>query len=94
MSEQATHTPSMGCGHERRVVVVGYDGAGPCAATPGSSCMHYAFDLWLTREFPTAVFERYADDVVIHCITRAQAGKQATRAMRDAVARQPGYFAH
>jgi group II intron reverse transcriptase/maturase len=37
--------------------------------------MHYAFDLWLTREFPTVAFERYADDAVIHCITRAQAGK-------------------
>ena len=24
--------------------------------------MHYAFDMWLTREFPTVEFERYADD--------------------------------
>ena len=37
--------------------------------------MHYAFDLWLTREFPTVAFERYADDAVIHCVTRAQANK-------------------
>jgi group II intron reverse transcriptase/maturase len=37
--------------------------------------MHYAFDLWLAREFPTVAFERYADDAVIHCITRAQASK-------------------
>jgi len=37
--------------------------------------MHYAFDVWLTREFPTVAFERYADDAVIHCITRAHANK-------------------
>jgi RNA-directed DNA polymerase len=35
--------------------------------------MHYALDLWLEREFPTAMFERYADDAVIHCVTEAQA---------------------
>ncbi|HEY5846626.1 MAG TPA: group II intron reverse transcriptase/maturase [Nakamurella sp.] len=37
--------------------------------------MHYAFDTWLTREFPTVVFERYADDAVVHCVTRWQASK-------------------
>src|SRR5207302_8411714 len=35
--------------------------------------MHYAFDLWLAREFPTITFERYADDAVIHCVTERQA---------------------
>jgi RNA-directed DNA polymerase len=35
--------------------------------------MHYAFDLWLTREFPTVEFERYADDAVVHCVTQRQA---------------------
>lgn len=37
--------------------------------------MHYAFDLWLTREFPTVAFERYADDAVVHCVTERQARK-------------------
>ena len=37
--------------------------------------MHYAFDVWLTRSFPTVAFERYADDAVIHCISNAQAEK-------------------
>ena len=32
--------------------------------------MHYAFDLWLTREFPLVKFERYADDAVVHCVSR------------------------
>jgi RNA-directed DNA polymerase len=35
--------------------------------------MHYAFDTWLEREFPTVVFERYADDAVVHCVTEWQA---------------------
>ncbi len=35
--------------------------------------LHYAFDMWLTREFPTVSFERYADDAVIHCVSKAQA---------------------
>ncbi len=37
--------------------------------------MHYAFDVWLTREFPTVEFERYADDAVVHCSTEWQARK-------------------
>jgi len=37
--------------------------------------MHYAFDLWLGREFPAVEFERYADDAVIHCASEYQARK-------------------
>lgn len=35
--------------------------------------MHYAFDMWLEREFPRTAFERYADDAVVHCRSLAQA---------------------
>ena len=35
--------------------------------------MHYAFDEWMRRTFPSVPFERYADDVVIHCVSQAQA---------------------
>ena len=35
--------------------------------------MHYAFDSWLEREFPTVEFERFADDAVVHCATERQA---------------------
>jgi group II intron reverse transcriptase/maturase len=35
--------------------------------------LHYAFDLFLAREFPTVTFERYADDAVVHCATERQA---------------------
>ena len=37
--------------------------------------MHYAFDLWLAREFPLVKFERYADDAVVHCVSQYQARK-------------------
>jgi RNA-directed DNA polymerase len=43
--------------------------------------MHYAFDTWMARTFPTIRFERYCDDVVVHCISERQA-----RLVRDAVA--------
>jgi RNA-directed DNA polymerase len=35
--------------------------------------MHYAFDRWMDREYPGSPFERYADDVVVHCDTEEQA---------------------
>ncbi|MFD6470837.1 group II intron reverse transcriptase/maturase [Streptomyces goshikiensis] len=35
--------------------------------------MHYAFDTWLSREYPGLQFERYADDAVVHCVTLRQA---------------------
>ena len=35
--------------------------------------LHYAFDLWLEREFPAVEFERFADDAVVHCATERQA---------------------
>lgn len=35
--------------------------------------LHYAFDRWMVRVFPDVPFERYADDAVAHCATKAQA---------------------
>lgn len=35
--------------------------------------LHYAFDTWMEREYPTIPFERYADDAVCHCKSLAQA---------------------
>ena len=34
---------------------------------------HYALDLWLSREFPGVPFERYADDVILHCDSEPRA---------------------
>jgi RNA-directed DNA polymerase len=35
--------------------------------------LHYAFDAWMAREFPTVPFERYVDDAVVHCVSEQQA---------------------
>jgi RNA-directed DNA polymerase len=35
--------------------------------------MHFAFDTWMARVFPGCPFERYADDAVVHCATKAEA---------------------
>lgn len=43
--------------------------------------MHYAFDAWMAREFPSISFERYCDDAVVHCGSERQA-----RMVRDAIA--------
>lgn len=35
--------------------------------------LHHVFDQWMTGQFPDCRFERYADDIVIHCATREEA---------------------
>jgi RNA-directed DNA polymerase len=35
--------------------------------------MHYAFDRWMVREHSGCPFERYADDIVVHCDSEGQA---------------------
>jgi RNA-directed DNA polymerase len=35
--------------------------------------MHYCFDGWMARTFPSIRFERYCDDIVVHCVSKAQA---------------------
>ncbi len=35
--------------------------------------LHYAFDHWMQSNYPLNPFERYADDVVAHCCTEAEA---------------------
>src|SRR6266852_3693172 len=35
--------------------------------------LHYAFDMWMTRTYPTIPFERYADDAICHCKSAEEA---------------------
>lgn len=35
--------------------------------------LHYAFDKWMEKYFPKVKFERYADDMIIHCESKAEA---------------------
>ncbi len=43
--------------------------------------LHYAFDVWMRKNFPQTPFERYADDAIVHCRTEAEA-----REVRAAIA--------
>jgi RNA-directed DNA polymerase len=44
--------------------------------------LHYAFDLWMDREFPGIPFERYVDDAVVHCVSERRA-QQVVRAISE-----------
>ena len=37
--------------------------------------LHYAFDEWMKRRLPDIPFERYADDILMHCKTEAESLK-------------------
>jgi RNA-directed DNA polymerase len=54
--------------------------------------LHHVFDQWMSREHPDCPFERYADDVVIHCSSHEQALK--VKAAVEARLRQCKLEAH
>lgn len=56
---------------------------GPISPIIANIFLHYGFDMWMTREYPTVWFERFADDVVVHCVTERQA-----RTVQDAIGRR------
>ena len=35
--------------------------------------LHYTFDKWMQKNYPTIPFERYADDTICHCVSKSQA---------------------
>jgi group II intron reverse transcriptase/maturase len=37
--------------------------------------LHYAFDIWISKNYPNIPFERYADDAVCHCKSQIEAEK-------------------
>ncbi len=63
--------------------VKGTPQGGPVSPLLANLFLHYGFDTWMTREYPGISFERFADDVVIHCVSERRA-----REVRDAVARR------
>jgi len=34
--------------------------------------LHYAFDAWVAREYPSVRFERYCDDIIVHARSERQ----------------------
>ena len=48
--------------------------------------LHYAFDQWMAREFPSVSFERYCDDIVVHGFSEKQTryvGRRITARLRE-----------
>lgn len=43
--------------------------------------LHFGLDMWLNKHFPSVQFVRYADDIVIHCISK-EAAEQVLQAIR------------
>ena len=46
---------------------------GVCSPLLANIFMHHAFDEWMRQNHPQVLFERYADDVLVHCKTEHQA---------------------
>lgn len=44
--------------------------------------LHHAFDMWMERHFPKNPFERYADDIIIHCYSKEE-GMQLLDSIRE-----------
>ena len=44
--------------------------------------MHHAFDDWMRRHFPRVQFARYADDAVVHCVSKEEA-EYVLRSVRE-----------
>jgi RNA-directed DNA polymerase len=56
---------------------------GPISPLIANIFLHHGFDTWMDREYPGVQFERFADDVVVHCVTERQA-----REVREAIGRR------
>src|SRR6266566_699512 len=63
--------------------VKGTPQGGPISPLIANIFLHYGFDTWMTRQFPAVGFERFADDVVVHCGSERQA-----RQIREAIGRR------
>jgi group II intron reverse transcriptase/maturase len=63
--------------------VKGTPQGGPISPLIANIFLHYGFDTWMVRDYPTVWFERFADDVVAHCVTERQA-----RQVQDAIGRR------
>lgn len=56
--------------------------------------LHYAFDVWMASTQPETRFERYCDDVIVHCVSEKQAkylrNVIAARLLRFGLRMHPG----
>jgi len=57
----------------RRSNEIGNPAGGVVSPVLANLFLHYAFDGWMARRFPSVPFERYVDDVVVQCRSKSQA---------------------
>jgi Reverse transcriptase (RNA-dependent DNA polymerase) len=69
-STNAAHPRVLSSGNKHPILSgIKYDGQ----SKKHFSRPHYAFDLWMKREFPDLPWCRYADDGLVHCRTEQEA---------------------
>jgi RNA-directed DNA polymerase len=47
--------------------------------------LHHAFDMWMGRYYPSNPFERYADDIIVHCDSKEE-GEELLSSIRKRLA--------
>jgi retron-type reverse transcriptase len=47
--------------------------------------LHFTLDVWLTKQYPSVSFVRYADDIIIHCNSKEEA-EEVLRAVKGRLA--------
>ena len=47
--------------------------------------LHHAFDMWMGKYFPSNPFERYADDIIVHCNSKDE-GEELLSSIRKRLA--------
>ena len=52
---------------------VGTPQGGVASPLAANLFLHYVFDVWMEKNFPSNPFERYADDAIVHCRSRKEA---------------------
>lgn len=65
--------PAQGADGSMEVRTKGTPQGGVISPLLANLFLHYAFDAWMRRNFPGILFERYADDAIVHCRSERQA---------------------
>ena len=47
--------------------------------------LHHAFDMWMSKYYPSNPFERYADDIIVHCNSKKE-GEELLSSIRKRLA--------
>src|SRR5713226_4055439 len=72
-ASQINHTPSTPAHNRPFEAEVIFCVQGVISPLLANLFLHYAFDMWMAREFPHIPFERYADDAICHCRSAEEA---------------------